>query len=319
MDKEHLLDMYRKMVEIRRFDGVCVDLTHQDIMWAGFHSYEGQEAVAVGVLSHLSPDDYVLSSHRPQGHALAIRSDPGKVLAEMIGRRGGVGEGRGGPMTFSDWENHFIATATVGSGVPVATGIGLALQNRKKNGVVVSIFGDGAANTGACHEGINLGGVWKLPVLFVCENNLYGEALPFSKSTAAEHISDRAKGYGIEGVVVDGNDILAVFELAGRLIEKARSGGGPSLLETITYRTRGHYEGDPENYRTRQEIDGWRKKCPIVLFRKYLLEKSSCTEEELFSIEEEAEHIIQKAKEWALEQPIPTVDEMIDDERITAR
>ncbi len=319
MHKEQLLDMYRKMVEIRKFDGVCVDLTHQDIMWAGFHSYEGQEAVAVGVLSHLGPDDYLLSSHRPQGHALAIRSDPAKVLAEMIGRLGGVGEGRGGPMTFSDWENHFIATATVGSGVPIATGIGLALQNRKKQGIVVSIFGDGAANTGACHEGINLGGVWKLPILFVCENNLYGEALPFSKSTAAEHISDRAQGYGIEGATVDGNDVLAVFEVAGRLIEKARSGGGASLLETITYRTRGHYEGDPENYRTRKEIDAWRKKCPIVLFRKYLLENSSCTEEELLSIEEEAEHIIQKAKEWALKQPFPTLDQMIDDERITAR
>lgn len=319
MQKQQLLNMYRKMVEIRKFDQVCVDLTHQDIMWAGFHSYEGQEAVAVGVLSHCGADDYVLSTHRPQGHALAIGSDPGKVLAEMIGRKGGVGEGRGGPMTFSDWENHFIATATVGSGVPIATGIGLALQNRKKNGVAVAIFGDGAANTGACHEGMNLGAVWKLPVLFVCENNLYGEALPFSKSTAAKQISDRAKGYGIEGVTVDGNDILAVFEIAGRLIEKARNSGGASLLETITYRTRGHYEGDPDNYRTREEVNAWRKKCPIARFRKYLLKEASCTKEELLAIDRQVENNIQKAKKWALKQPIPTADEMVDDERITAR
>lgn len=319
MKKEQLPDKYRKMIEIRKFDKVCVDLTRQGIMWAGFHSYEGQEAVAVGVLSHLGPDDYVLSSHRPQGHALAKGIDPAKLLAEMVGRRGGVGEGRGGPMTFSDWENHFIATSTVGSGVPIATGIGFALQSRKKQGVVVSIFGDGAANTGACHEGINLGGVWKLPIIFVCENNLYGEALPFSKSTAAEHISDRAKGYGIEGVTVDGNDVLAVFEVAGRFIEKARNGGGASLLETITYRVRGHYEGDPDNYRTRQEVDIWRKKCPIARFRRYLLEEGFCVEEELLAIDRQIEDTIQKAKEWALEQPIPTLDQVTDDERITAR
>lgn len=319
MEKQQLLDMYGKMVEIRKFDKVCVDLTHQGIMWAGFHSYEGQEAVAVGVLSHCGVEDYVLSYHRPQGHALAIGSDPGKVLAEMIGRLGGVGGGRGGPMTFSDWENRFIATATVGSGVPIAAGIGLALQNKKRQGVAVAIFGDGAANTGACHEGINLGGVWKLPVLFVCENNLYGEALPFSKSTAAEHISDRAKGYGIEGVTVDGNDVLAVSKVAGRFIEKARSGDGPSLLEVITYRVRGHYEGDPDNYRTRQEIDIWRRRCPISRFRKYLLEAASCTKKELLVIEQQVENTIQKAKEWALKQPVPTVEQMVDDERITAR
>jgi len=319
MKKQQLLNMYRKMVEIRKFDKVCVDLTRQGIMWAGFHSYQGQEAVAVGVFSHLGADDYVLAYHRSQGHALAKGSDPAKLLAEMIGRLGGVGRGRGGPMTFSDWENHFVTTATVGSGVPIATGIGLALQTRKKQGVVISIFGDGAANTGACHEGINLGAIWRLPVVFVCENNLYGEALPFSKSTAAEHISDRAKGYGIEGVTVDGNDVLAVFEAAGRFIEKARNGGGPSLLEAITCRIRGHYEGDPENYRTRQEVDAWRKKCPIARFRKYLLEVVNCTEEKLLTIDQEVENAIQKAKEWALEQPIPTLDQMIDDERITAR
>jgi len=319
MKKQQLLDMYRKMVEIRKFDKVCVDLTRQGIMWAGFHSYEGQEAVAVGVFSDLGVDDYVLSSHRPQGHALAKGSDPAKLLAEMIGRLEGVGSGRGGPMTFSDWENHFITTTTVGSGPPIATGIALALQTKKKQGIVICIFGDGAANTGACHEGINLGSVWRLPMVFVCENNLYGEAFPFSKSTAAEYISDRAKGYGIEGVTVDGNDVLAVFEVASRFIEKARNGGGPSLLEAITYRIRGHYEGDPENYRTRQEVDAWRKKCPIARFRKYLLEVANCTEEKLLAIDQEAENAIQKAKEWALEQPIPTLDQMIDDERITAR
>lgn len=319
MKKQQLLDMYRKMIEIRKFDEVCVELKQQDLILNGFHSYQGQEAVAVGVLSHLGTDDYVLSSHRPQGHALAKGSDPGKVLAEMMGRLGGVSRGRAGPMTFSDWENHFITTTTVGSGPPIATGIALALQTRKKQGVVVSIFGDGAANTGACHEGINLGGIWRLPMVFICENNLYGEAFPFSKSTAAEHISNRAKGYGIEGVTVDGNDVLTVFEVAGRFIEKARNGGGPSLLEAITYRFRGHYEGDPQNYRTRQEVDAWRKKCPIVHFRKYLLEVASCTEKELLAINQEAENTIQKAKEWSLKQPIPTLDQMIDDERITAR
>lgn len=319
MQKRQLLDMYRKMVEIRKFDAVCVNLKREDLILDGFHSYEGQEAVAVGVLSHLGADDYVLSSHRPQGHALAKGSGPGKVLAEMMGRLGGVDRGRGGPMTFSDWENHFIATTIVGSGVPIATGIGLALQTRRKQGVVVSIFGDGAANTGACHEGINLGSVWRLPIVFVCENNLYGEALPFSKSTAAKHISDRAEGYGIEGITVDGNDVLAVFETAGRFIKKARNGGGPSLLEAITYRIRGHYEGDPQNYRTREEVNIWRKKCPIARFRKYLLERASCMEDELLVIDQEIESAIQKAKEWALEQPIPILKQMIDDKRITAR
>jgi len=310
MNPETLLALYTKMLQLRVFDQICVELKREDLILDGFHSYQGQEAVAVGVLSHLGSEDYVLSSHRPQGHALARGADPGRLFAEMMGRTGGVGGGRGGPMTFSDWEHHLVATSTVGSGVPIAGGVALALELRGRPGIAVSLFGDGAANTGACHEGVNLAGVWHLPVVFVCENNQYGEALPFARSTAAKRISDRAVGYGMEGLTIDGMDVIAVFEAAGRCVEQVRKGEGPVLLEVMTYRFRGHYEGDPDNYRTSEEIAAWRAKCPLEQLQERLMEEGIVQQARLMQLKEEITGLMQRARNWALAQPVPRMEDL---------
>jgi len=306
MNKELILSMYRDMVKLRIFDEYCVDLKYQDEIQNGFHSYQGQEAVAVGVCTALEERDYLLSTHRGHGHALAKGSEPRKIFAEMMGRIGGVGQGKGGPMNFCDWEHRFLCTSIVGSGIPISTGLGLAIKMRRRSEIVACIFGDGTVNTGAFHEGLNLASVWKLPILFICENNQYGEATPVSKAVAISPLSKRAESYGMEGVTVDGNDVITVYNSVRAFVEEVRKGEGPKFLEAITYRFRGHYEGDPQNYRTKEEIEKWRKRCPILRLKKYLLENNLSSEDELSQIEEEVKEEIEEARNWALASPPPS-------------
>jgi len=308
MSKERLINFYRMMYKIRMFDEICIDLKLNDIIMDGFHPYQGQEAVAVGVCSALENTDYVLSTHRPQGHALAKGCEPRKVLAEMAGRLGGIGNGKGGPMNFCDWPNRFLCTSIVGDGIPLSTGLGLAIKAKKRKEIVVSFFGDGATNTGAFHEGLNLASIWNLPILFVCENNQYTEATPISKAVRIEKLSTRSMSYGIEGVTINGDDILNIYDTATKMVEKIRKGEGPILLEIITYRFRGHYMGDPENYRTKEEVEEWKKKDPIPKFRNYLLETQTCKEEEINTIEKNIREEMKGIKEWVLKQPIPTLE-----------
>ena len=314
MDKEKLINMYRMMIRMRKFDETCIELRMQDLIFDGFHPYWGEEAVAAGVCEVLKENDYICSTHRPQGHALAKGTDVKKLLAEFTGRVTGVAKGKGGTMNFVDWQNRFLCTSIVGSGIPLSTGIGLSIKKRKTKEVVICFFGDGSTNTGASHEGINLASVWRLPVVFVCENNLYGEATPVSKVTRIKNLSERAKAYGIEGKTIDGNDVLSVYESALEFVEKARNDEGPGFLEAVTYRIKGHYMGDPEStYRTKEEVEEWKKKCPIVRFRKYLVENKIFSEEELNKVEQEEEEIIEKAKEWALKQEFPSFEVLTGD------
>ena len=306
--EKDLLKMYKQMYEIRQCDERLAKLKLKDLVMNGFHPYVGEEAVAVGACYALLKDDYMVSTHRPQGHAIAKGASVRSILCEMLGRMGGPSNGLGGPMQWVDAENRFFCGSIVGSGICLANGFGLSVMQAGKKNVCVCIFGDGASNTGSFHEGMNLASIWKLPVVFICENNQYGEAMPVREFVSVDRISKRAASYGYAGLTVDGMDVKAVAEVTKSAIERARNGEGPGFIEAVTYRYKGHYMGDPDNYRTREEIAEWRKKDPIDRCRKELIEHAGMIESEIKSIEEQ---IIKKSDEdqtWALEQPKPSLE-----------
>ncbi len=308
LEKNDLLKLFRKMIEIRQCDERLARLKLKDLVMNGFHPYMGEEAVATGVGYWLQKEDYVVSTHRPQGHALAKGATVRSIFCEMLGRMGGPSNGLGGPMQWIDTENNFFCGSIVGSGICYANGFGLGIKQKRKNNVCVCFFGDGASNTGAFHEGLNLAAIWKLPVVFICENNQYAEAMPVKDFVSVDRISKRAASYGLEGVTVDGMDVLAVAEQANQAIEQVRAGFGPQFIEAITYRYRGHYMGDPENYRTKAEVEEWRKKDPIDRCRRELVDQWQVTESECYQIEQEIAHQCDEDQSWALVQPKPTLD-----------
>jgi len=307
-DKGELLELYRRMRELRAVDDRLVPLKLKDLVMDGFHPYVGEEAVAVGVCRRLKNEDYVISTHRPQGHALAKGTSMRAVFAEMLGRLGGPSNGLGGPMQWVDADNNFFCGSIVGSGVSYATGFALAAKKEARGRVAVCFFGDGASNTGSFHEGMNLAALWKLPVLYVCENNQYGEAMPVKEFVPIAQISARAASYGIPGRTVDGMDVEEVASAAGEALESLRGGRGPVLLEAVTYRYRGHYLGDPDNYRTKDEIEQWRKRDPIDRLRRQLLERHGVSEAELQALEQRIEKEAGQAEDWALRQPKATLE-----------
>jgi TPP-dependent pyruvate/acetoin dehydrogenase alpha subunit len=306
--KEQQLELFRRMRELRAVDDRLVPLKLKDLVMDGFHPYVGEEAVAVGVCAQLQPADYVISTHRPQGHALAKGATMRAVFAEMLGRMGGPSNGLGGPMQWIDADNNFFCGSIVGSGVSYSTGFALAAKKEGKGRIAVCFFGDGASNTGSFHEGLNLAAIWKLPVLYVCENNQYGEAMPVKEFVPIPNISARAGSYGIQGRTVDGMDVQAVGEAAAEALEALRRGRGPVLLETVTYRYRGHYLGDPDNYRTKAEVEQWRKRDPIDRLRGQLLQQGKLKEAQLKELEEKIDGQAAEAEAWALAQPKATLE-----------
>lgn len=312
MNQEKLLGLYEKMVILRTADEMFYELKMKDLIMDGFHPYSGQEAVSIGVSAVLSLDDAVVSNHRPQGHSIGKGSEVKRIFAEMLGRRGGVSNGIGGPMQWIDAKNKFYCGSIVGSGITVANGIAMAMKKEGKGRITCCYFGDGASNTGSFHEGMNLASIWKLPVLFICENNQYGEAMPVDEFVSCKPIAKRAEAYSMAYNTVDGMDIIAVAEAAQEAADYVRSGKGPYLLETVTYRFRGHYGGDPEHtYRTKEEVAAWRKKDPIIRTKAILLEMG-VSESDLDAITKKAEANCQKDQEWALAQPSPTVKQATD-------
>jgi len=312
VDSDRLLSLYRQMVLLRHFDEMCLQLKLKDLIMNGFHPYSGQEAVAVGVCAGLGPDDHVMSNHRPQGHSIAKGSPPRAVFAEMLGRRGGVSQGIGGPMQWIDAPRNFICGSIVGSGITVATGVALAMQREARGPVCVCFYGDGASNTGSFHEGLNLAAIWKLPVVYICENNQYGEAMPVREFVSVEPIARRAAAYGLEGVCVDGMDVEAVAEAAGAGIAQCHTGTGPVFIECVTYRFRGHYGGDPEHtYRTKAEVAEWRQRCPIKRCRERLVAEGT-DQATLDALEGEIHSQLDADQAWALAQPFPTVEQATD-------
>jgi len=306
--------MYRKMLEIRHFEEKVYDLYGQNLVPGTIHLYAGQEATAVGICANLRKDDYITSTHRGHGHCIAKGAKLEKIMAEILGKKTGYCKGKGGSMHIADFTIGMLgATAVVGAGLPIAAGAGLSIKLRGTDQVVACFFGDGASNQGTFHEGINMAAVWALPVLFVCENNLYAMGTHQSRVMTLENVADRAAAYGIPGVIVDGNDVLAVYEAAHEAVVRARQGKGPTLIECKTYRRKGHSRFDPATYRSKKEVEDWLKKDPIPRFKKKLLEKSFLTEKEATRIEEEVAEAVEAAVKFAVESSYPAPEEALED------
>ena len=306
-DREFLLELYRKMVEIREFENKLYFLFLGTPMPGTMHQYNGEEAVAVGVCSALKKTDYITSTHRGHGHCIAKGADINRCMAEMFAKDTGLCRGMGGSMHITDFSVGMLgATGIVGAGIPIATGAALSAQMRGSDEVTVAFMGDGATNEGSFHESLNMAALWKLPVVYVVENNLYGFSTPYHEAFPTKHIAPRADAYGIANEIVDGQDVWAVHEAAKRAVSRARSGEGPTLLECKTYRYRGHSRFEPSGYRTKKEENEWKKRDPITLWTVRLLETGTATEEELSVIRRTAEERIEAAAKFAEESSPPS-------------
>jgi pyruvate dehydrogenase E1 component alpha subunit len=314
LPEENLLETYRKMLEIRLFEEKVFELYGQNLVPGTIHLYAGEEAVAVGVCSALSKDDYITSTHRGHGHCIAKGADMKRTMAEILGKKTGYCKGKGGSMHIADFSIGMLgATAVVGAGLPIAVGAALSARLRKTDQVVVCFFGEGASNQGTFHESINMASAWKLPVIFVCENNLYAMGTRQSRIMNIDNISDRAASYRILGVSVDGNDVLAVYEAARVAAEQARKGEGPTLIECRTYRHRGHSRVDPAKYRPQEEVEEWLRKDPIKRLRDKLIQTNISTEAKLQEIEKRVSNEIEDAVKFAVESPYPAPEEALED------
>ncbi len=312
--KEVRIPIYRRMVEIRQLLKRANDLFLQNLVKGTMHLGLGQEAVAVGFAAQMSKDDYTFCTYRGHHHTLARGASMLSVLGELMGRQCGLMKGKGGSMHLTSVAHGIMGSyAIVGSHLPVAAGAAWSAQYRGTKQVAVAFFGDGAANIGAFHETLNLAALMKLPAIFVCENNLYMEYTPISLVTSVKHpAADRAAGYGLERIIIDGNDIEAVYRTAGEAIARAREGGGPALIECLTYRQGGHSRADPAKYRPPEELAEWLKRDPIVLYRNHLrgLEVS---EERLATIESESIAKVEQATEAAKASPPPALGSVMAD------
>ena len=307
LSKSTQLALYRNMLTIRRTEEQLVKLYASGKIYGGVHTYIGEEAVASGVCAHLRRDDVVFSTHRGHGHALSKGVTPRELIAELLGRQTGCSGGRGGSMHLFKPEIGMLGSSgIVGPSILLASGAAYTFKLLKQDHVSAAFFGDGAVNNGAFHEGLNLATVWNLPVIFVCENNLFATEIPFAKATRNTSVASRAAAYGLPGVAVDGNDVQAVYRAAGEAVQRARSGGGPTLIECKTYRTRPHSEGMRDTgYRTAAEVAEWRNRCPITTFAARLLEGSIATQSELDEINAEVVALAEEAVTFALNSPMP--------------
>ncbi len=307
LDTAKKKEMLRQMVLLRAFEEKLEELYQRKAMFGSTHSYRGQEAIAVGVCSALEATDLVASYHRGTGHLIAKGGDLYTLLCECMGREEGYSKGRGGKMHMGDMTFGFLGnTGTVGGSVPTATGAALAAKIRGSKEVVVSFFGDGAANQGVVHESMNLAGVWKLPVIYVCENNQYAMTVSFEKSVAIKHLSERGAAYGFEGKTLDGNDVEAVYEATQAAATKARSGDGATFLECVTYRWDGHFGGDPGTaYRSKAEIEAWKQKCPIKRLKEELVQAANLTEEDFNRMAKEIYADLDEIARRAEAAPLP--------------
>ena len=301
LTKEHLLALYRTMLVIRRTEEQLARAHQAGLIHGACHTYVGEEAVATGVCANLRTDDAVFSTHRGHGHALAKGVSPAALMAELFGRATGVSHGRGGSMHLFAPEVGLMGTSgIVGPCILQAAGAGYSFKLLNTDRVGVAFFGDGGSNNGAFHEGLNMASIWKLPVLFVCENNLYATEVPFSASAGNPNVAERAVAYGMPGVPVDGNDVVKVYEAAREAVQRARSGGGPTLIECRTYRTRAHSEGMRDaGYRSADEVEAWKARDPLKLLAAQL------PAEDVAAIEAEVKAQVDTAYDFARNSPYP--------------
>jgi len=322
LDKKTLLDLYRMIVKIRTFEERVGEMYYEEKLPAfdiaagpipgEMHLYSGQEAVAAGACAHLNPDDPVTSTHRPHGHLIAKGADLKKMMAEIFGKKTGLCQGKGGHMHLFDPSLHFGCGGIVGGGIPHAVGAALAIKKRGQKRVAASFFGEGAANIGAFHESLNLAGLWKLPVVFVVEDNLYAISVPKAASTSVRSNAERGSAYGIPAVQVDGQDAVAVYEAAKEAVDRARRGEGPSLIEAICYRFRGHFEGDAEGYLAETEKAEWKKKDPINILGNQLKAEGWLTNAEAKAIQTEMTQLVAEAEKFARESAYPAPEEALE-------
>ncbi len=306
-----LLDIYERMVLIRQFEERVKLLFLEGSMPGTIHQSQGQEATAVGVCAALNADDLITSTHRPHGHALAKGLSADEIMIELFGKGTGCCKGKGGSMHIGNIAKGMVpAIAIVGGGIPLATGMALAIKMRNRSQVVACFFGEGATNEGAFHEGINLGALWSLPVIYVCENNLYGASTAYSTVSRVTRVSERACAYGIRGETVDGNDVLAVMEATQRAAEECRRGEGPVLLELLTYRRTGHSRRDPAHYQPKNEQELWFSRDPILLLRNALADE---LEDELQAAEARVAASIEAAVDVARLAPEPLPADLLTD------
>ena len=313
MDKENLLDLYYQMVLIRRMEERGAELYQAGKIGGFMHLYIGQEAVSTGLIAARQPQDRVITAYRDHGVAINCGITPDQVMAELLGKATGISRGLGGSMHMADvYKNFWGGHAIVGAQLPLAAGLALGDKYSGRDAVTICMFGEGATNIGFFHEALNLSKVWMLPVLWVCENNLYGMGTTVARSSAVSEIQQKAEGYGMQHRRVDGMDIMAVYAAAKTAIKEVRKGSGPMMLEIMTYRYRGHSMGDPERYRKQAEVKEWEEHDPIGIFRSYLTEGKKVAEGALMEIEMRAKDAVQKAVEFAEASPEPDLSTLFD-------
>jgi pyruvate dehydrogenase E1 component alpha subunit len=320
LNRDTLLWMYRTMVTIRRFEEQSRRESDAGKL-RGMHSSIGQEAVPTGICAHLRDDDFVLGTHRSHHHCIAKGVDINEMLAELLGKSTGTNGGKGGTMHIADINKGMLgANGVVGSNIPVATGVGLSAKVRGTDQVSVVFFGDGASSQGSLHESMNLASVWKLPVLFVCENNRYAESTPFEFTVAGGSISNRAAGYDMPGITVDGQSVIEIFEVANEAVARARRGDGPTLIEAQTYRYGGHFSADdPLGYRTEEEEAYYHARDCLLQISAHIVDGDFGTEDDLRNIDGEVDAAIAAAAKFADESPFPDDSELLTDVYVSYR
>ena len=315
LDKSLLLEMFRKMEEIRRMDLKIAQLVKKGKVPGMTHFSVGEEAANVGAMLALNDDDLLTSNHRGHGQAIAKGIDLNGMMAEILGKYTGTCKGKGGSMHIADLDaGNLGANGIVGGGMGIAVGAALTQQMKKTGKIVVCFFGDGATNEGVFHEAVNMASIWNLPVIFYCINNGYGISADIKKMTNVQHIHERSAAYGIPGMFIpDGNNVIDVYEGFQKAVEHVRSGKGPVLIESVTYRWLGHSSSDPGKYRTREEVEEWKKKDPIENLRKYLLENEIASAEELDQIQEEVKEAVEASVKFAEASPFPPLESAFED------
>jgi pyruvate dehydrogenase E1 component subunit alpha len=311
LDRDHVRHLLRQMIRIRHFESKCAELYQAQKILGFLHLYDGEEAVSVGVMEALTPEDAVVATYREHGQAIARGIGMDRLMAEMLGKREGCCRGRGGSMHIFDRTTRFYGgNAIVGGGLPLAVGVALGDKMQGRNTVTACCFGDGAVEEGEFHESMNLAALWRLPVLFVCENNLYAMGMALARAEAQTDLARKADAYRMPGVAVDGMDVVAVENAARNAVQQIRDGGGPQFLECRTYRLRAHSMFDAQLYRTKEEVEAWRQKGPIVRLQSWLVENGLIREEEVHRIEAEADAEIDRAVAFAEAGTLEPVEDL---------
>jgi len=314
ISKVNAIDLYKTMLKIRKFETTAKDYFAEGKIPGFVHLYIGEEAIATGACANLNEDDYITSTHRGHGHIIAKGGDLKLMMAELFGKATGLGKGKGGSMHIADGTKGILgANGIVGAGHDISLGAAYSAQYRGTQQVCVCFFGDASTNQGTFHESLNMASVWKLPIVYICENNLYGISTCQAKHQAIKDISVRAASYDMPGITIDGNDVFAVSEAAKEAIKNARDGKGPTLIECKTYRQRGHFEGEPGNYKPVAEQEAWLKKDPIPRMEKLMLDNKIVNADELKSIQLDIEEQIKAAVKFAEDSPLPPLESMVED------